>query len=341
MTTSPGERVFDEELFKKRLNSISTVANFHIYEDSDFEKPIVTDEDMAFFKYLNTNEDHSWELLGELSTKVNTYFSNYNFMSKVSFLPETSVAKFECIFPHPFEKVLCSIIPTNEFHSKNTTRVVGLDSYTHEDLRKMIKEEFGDDMHFTTKYGKRACEVICFDALLPFPMLTSRKYPVVSSVDYDPVEKVFTMVHKPCQHSSLFNANGKFDWKDKRKLMHCPSWGATPVASDCYFMFDFQSYQLQKLDEKRTSFKQIHIFDLSGWTSSSVTLKKKVALERGLNLKKALSAYLESKSNDLTIKSVKDELLKDPLGRLLVNIDIEGLDLSVSNSQHEIVEKIS
>jgi len=90
-------------------------------------------------------------------------------------------------------------------------------------------------------------------------------------------------------------------------------------------MLDMQSYHIQKLDDRRTSFKQIHLFDLSGW-GSSITLQRLVCKSRGEKIRKTLFDHLNSKENDITIEQCKEKLSKDPLGRLLVDLEINKID---------------
>jgi hypothetical protein len=89
-------------------------------------------------------------------------------------------------------------------------------------------------------------------------------------------------------------------------------------------MFDFAIYQVTKLDEKRSIFRQIHVFDIMGWGSNQ-SLQKSVVKNRGMNMRKELIKHMENKPNDFSFKSMEDQLKKDPIGRLILEINIEKI----------------
>jgi len=165
-----------------------------------------------------SQDTFDWELVGSLTSQLNSFFSDKNYLPNVSFYQNASLAKFECIFPFPFEHVLCCCLPCSEvdIFDVNVNRSIDCGSVSHEDLKNKIT----DFENFTTKYGKRSCSIITFDCRLPWPCTTPRKYPVVTSMDYDPSTQTFTMVHKPCEQktfSDFEKTKKNFDWKSKHK----------------------------------------------------------------------------------------------------------------------------
>jgi len=317
----------EENLNDNTIISLTKTVQYP-YKDEDFIKQLVTDRDMAFCKALS-QESWDWELVGSLTSQLNSFFSAHNYLPTVSFYQNASLGKFECIFPYSFEHVCCCCLPCSEvdIFDMNVTRIIDLGSVTHDELKKRIMERDPNDS-INEKFGKRAASVIMFDARLPFPITTPRKYPVTTSIDYDPSTQTLTMLHKPCRHDSFAKETDNFNWKSKHKMpVFTSKTEKNPKIMDCYFMLDMQSYHIQKLDERRTSFKQVHLFDLEGWASSQY-LQKVVAKDRGTTLRKTLLAHMKKKMNPnaLTIESCKDSLLNDPIGRLLYNLDITGLD---------------
>jgi len=154
-----------------------------------------------------SQDSFDWQLLGSLTSSLNSFWTARNYMPEVTFFKHASLCKFDCIFPFPIEKVICACVPAYEalIFDDNVTSFQDLGSFSTEDLKKK-----GYKMN-----SERTCSVLNFDIKLPFPLYTSRKYPVCSSVDYDPEKGIFHMIHKPCQHIN-FNTD-KFEWKVKRK----------------------------------------------------------------------------------------------------------------------------
>jgi hypothetical protein len=232
------------------------------YTNSDFYTLTVTDKDFEFMKSLS-KDTFDWDLLGSLTSKLNTFHSNHNYMPNVSFFKNCSIAKFECIFPFSFEQVVCCCVPLNEaeIFDVNVMRNKNLEYFTHEELKEMLKKE-NPENKFTEKFGKRACAVNVMDIFLPFPLKTPRKYPVSTSIDFDAETTTLTMVHKPMVHKSFWDKNvEEFDFTKKHKHpVFLTKTDTKEPVKDLFFMVDLQSYHIQKLDDKRTSFKQIHGF---------------------------------------------------------------------------------
>jgi hypothetical protein len=231
------------------------------YTNSDFYTLSVTDQDFEFMKSLS-KDTFDWELLGSLTSKLNTFHSNHNYLPNVTLLKNCSIGKFECIFPFSFEHVVCCCVPLNEAEvfDVNVMRNKNLEHFDHEQLKEMLKKENPENYKLTEKYGKRACSVNVMDIYLPFPLKTPRKYPVTTSVDFDAETTTFTMVHKPMIHKSFWDKKPEeFDFTKKHKHpVYLKKTDTKETVKDLYFMVDLQSYHIQKLDDNRTSFKQIH-----------------------------------------------------------------------------------
>jgi hypothetical protein len=303
------------------------------YTDSDFVKAIVTDRDLEFMRSL-AEDSFDWELVGSLNSKLNSFWSDLNPVPKVSFFKGASIAKFECIFPISFEKVLLSCIPgyEAEIFDPNVMRMNTVQYMTPDEYHSIMEK---DGEKPSDKNGKRSLAIEVFDVKLPFPLTTPRKYPICTSLDYNPENKTLTMVHKPCEHPNWVGEMEKHDWTKKKPFdVYAAKTGGT-TKKPCHFMADLQSYHIQALGDGKTSFKQIHVFDLFGWGSSR-TLQKLAASDRGIGLRSMLLKHMEGKKEN-TLEEAKEKLSKDPLGRLLLDIDIKGLDLAYQNMTKELV----
>jgi len=86
-----------------------------------------------------------------------------------------------------------------------------------------------------------------------------------------------------------------FDWKSKHKSnVFTDKKNNNNKNTQVYYMLDLQSYHIQKLDERRTSFKQVHLFDLQGFASSK-KIQKSVCQDRGVGLRKTLLEHMKNK----------------------------------------------
>jgi len=99
-----------------------------------------------------------------------------------------------------------------------------------------------------------------------------------------------------------------------------------------------QSYHIEKLDENRTLFTQVHVFDLGG-LGSNQTLQKMVVKDRGLQLRTNLIKHMNTKPKDFSLKSMEDQLKKDPLGRLILDLNIEKLQKEYDEKMLDLEKK--
>ena len=86
-------------------------------------------------------------------------------------------------------------------------------------------------------------------------------------------------------------------------------------STNCYFMFDFCGHLYQEIDSNRTKYTQIHCGDLGGWAQNA-KLMRLVLKKRGTELRKNLVNHI-STLKDLTFENAKDEMIKDPIGKLV------------------------
>lgn len=205
--------------------------------------------------------------------------------------------------PHPFEKVICHIFPMKDIsvYSPNMTAYKELESIKFEELEK----KFPDLKTIPKKnYG-----IFILDIKLNFPVTTLRKYPFILGMDYNKKKQEFSMIWKPCVHKSF--GHEKFKWAEKTEFLNDNN-KKEPV----YFMFDYQSWMIKKVDDNKTQICQIHLGDLGGWAQNA-TLMRMVVKKRGAGLRESLMKHLD-KFKDTDVLKMKDELIKDPMGKYIV-----------------------
>jgi hypothetical protein len=174
------------------------------------------------------------------------------------------------------EKVIMTCIPTYEISDfdPNVTHFEDMGHITYEELI-----ENGYKMR-----NKRSSSISCINVKLPFPVNTNRKNITVSSFEYDPEKKALYQIVKPCLHKDHKKMNyfkyerGDFYLKEAKKVEN---------AKFIYFI-DFLFIIIQKLDENRTFFTQIHMSDIGGLASNklaSTLLNRKIGASRGIELR--------------------------------------------------------
>jgi hypothetical protein len=228
----------------------------------------------------------------------------------VSIFKDSMLVKTEIIFPYNIEKVICGTIPLYEIieYDKFVTSYQELNYYTKEDLKNKGYKSF--------QY--RPCVHINFDIDVPI-LLRKRKFPHVSSVDYNKKEGVFQLIEKACPHPDYIDKETNiFKW-EKKKIKNDKN------EKTLYFMNDFCLYQIKKLDENRTIYSQVHIVDFKGWTHQKIfhksSLKKRTEM-----FKKVVFQHLDQKPDDFSFKTMQEKLKLDPYGKLIYDAIKDDLD---------------
>lgn len=178
----------------------------------------------------------------------------------------------------------------------------------YKELEKMSYDSLIKD-HPDAKILKKNYGVFILDIKLAFPVTTLRKYPFVIGMDLNEKKGELSMIWKPCVHKSF--ASDKFAWAEKTDFINDNNKKET-----VYFMFDFQSWMIKKIDENKTQLTQIHLGDLGGWAQNA-TLMRMVVKKRGAGLRESIMKHLD-KFKDDDVLQMKDKLEKDPFGQYVV-----------------------
>lgn len=240
------------------------------YTDSDFLEHVVDDRDMEF--QLSLMEDSfDWKLVGwsNNNRRIMAFQSSkvLDYLPDVSWVQNASACKFSGVLNYPFE--MCEYYM---FHSKYMQRfddnVVGqrtIAYYSHEQLKAM---------HPNKNISQcRSCAVVIYDVKFPFPLIGPRVYCVAISGYYNKAANEAYLFYKPCHHSSLDNIN----------------------LNKVCFLRDIQLYVLKKIDEQKTLYYQIHIFNSGSTTGNK--LSSLVISRRAKQLSSNIHNFLKSQEH--------------------------------------------
>eukprot|EP01080_Neovahlkampfia_damariscottae_P007956 gene7956-12423_t len=276
------------------------------YRNEDFVEQRVLEEDLKFMDILY-KDSPQWELLTSFKDGKalgNSFWSIENYIPDVTIAPCVSVAKYDLILPYSFEHVLCSFYPLAE-QIKFDPQCAKYETFDYK------KDEQGNS-HSTILYN------VTFD----YP-LNCRFYPMVASGSYDPEIKKCVQIFKPCEIDILKD----HPWMQERVSKSVQRKGQPEVVKKTYKMYDFQSTHIQKLDDQRTTFTQIHLYALGGWITNK-SFMKKIAKSRGQSLLKDLVANIKKTSSSVKLNDLnKAETFKeDGLAQILFDLQIPKRD---------------
>jgi hypothetical protein len=156
-----------------------------------------------------------------------------------------------------------------------------------------------------------------------------RYYPMVASGSYDPKNKKCVQIFKPCDIEILKD----HEWMQSKIGPSVQRKGKPEVKDKkVYRMYDFQSTHIQKLDEGRTTFTQIHLYALGGWITSK-SLMKTIAKSRGLALLKDLVSNIKNTPEDAKLSELNKAptFEEDGLARILYDLQIGQKDLEFAS----------
>ena len=317
----------------KNLQSDSTVVSPYItkqfdYKDSDFTTGFVEDIDIEFAKLI-CEDSFTWELVTNKHA-VNGYHSKSNYLPDLSFKTHTT-AKYECTFSIPFHKtILCFMSDESILQDPNATYINYHGYLSTDDIIEHCKKN-GDEIPMS-KCKRTALHTSC-DAIFGFPF-NMRLIKQVVSLHYEPETKSLYAIFKP--HLDDFSKFCKFE-----KIDLVVKKGSTEKKNvKGMYMFDFTVRKFQKLDENKTFYQEITLTDLGGWAKGN-TFGNLILKERAHGIRKSTMKTSKNFSDDAKISDFKEKFSsldengrpKDMYGKLLIDLDIEGMDKEYEESQ--------
>lgn len=219
--------------------------------------------------------------------------------------------KIEAIFPFPFEHVACSLLPSYEQKKfdKSLKYDIELEYYSIEKLKAMGKEQ-------KSKYHYRPCVVSGTEHIFPFPIKTRRRLVQSISARYDPEKEEIVVVGKTCKPEKY-----KVVLDGKAHLAKSLDPNQNEKEEKVYFVRDMACLNVRKLDENRTLVKELIVFDACGWSRWKL-LQRYIALDRAKRFMKTQLKHLGEPKKLYTFEGQKESLMKDSIGKIIVEIDI-------------------
>lgn len=302
--TSEFTQVIQKYLGNTDLMVPKISTQFH-YVDKDFKDALVTDRDFDFINML-LKDSFEWEIIGskyENGGRLTTYWSD------VCYLPDFSATKkkhhlhtlkYECILEAPFNKAV-ALYPLGAFYDidPNTAYI---------DTIKYMKKD--GDVYKRDHYISKS------SIIFPFP-LNQRVFEACVSTDYDPKRKRLIQILKPCADTS------KGDYCELRTDKVITKRGGTEyVEKQVYLMFDLMAIVIEKLDDYRTYYSQIHLIGIGGWGDNNFG-SKALTHDRGVKLRQSIERKLKEIPDDITFEELLNKYPKDSMMMELESL--EGL----------------
>lgn len=291
------------------------------YKDEDFSFPIVTDKDINFLKSM-TQDTFDWVIVSSSPT-LTSYWCNKGYMRGVKFYSLPCVVRFEVVLPFSMQRVAASIISSKECEQfeEITKRVTILKEYDHDTCKQMMKDKGYD---FSEKNGKRRGYTARWDLSLPFPFTTPRQLHGAYTIDYDPTTGTLVRASRSILTEGC---------EDKRNLKVFVNKTGDEVTKPTFSTVDMRLDSIQRIDDNRTLYKQIHVYSPMGW-AKSLFLQKIVSGKVGSKFEKSFNAHLAKKKED-TWEDVYNSLKGDPAGSILEEIDIPKADKEFRDQEYK------
>ena len=252
----------------------------------------------------------------------NTFSSTIDYFPNLS--SRVTALKHECILSHSFDKVLLAClsdrITTNDI-DPSVTQIKTVEYYSHENLLKIFKEQ---GIESSIEKYKRS-QIVNHSHLDLGPLTTPRTLCVGITAHYDKENETVHFFGKPFQRDDRkFFQTTKMDVVLKK--------GEEPKNVNAIPIFDWFSYYIQRIDEKKIIYTQIHMLSIGGFLGklNFDTLSRKMVKTQGEKLAQNLFKIMNKIPDDAKIKDYMEEYSKldefgiplDGSGRLLYDLNI-------------------
>ena len=232
---------FCEEIFltnSKNRNIFYSKEEFDILtEEEDFDKPIVTEEDLDLLNFFS-NENFHWNLVHtNKKFNMNTFKLKKNPFPHISFFQNAKVYKYESILPYSIEDCIESILSISLFNEFETNL------FFHEE------KSFLDSNQLKQKYPKDTKNIIRGNSTI----LMYWKFPILSELR-----------RCLCSITSCYDKNG--DWiriikPIKDKDINWNEKSKDNIHNKIYESFTaplFIQYRFTKISEEKTKYTFIY-----------------------------------------------------------------------------------
>eukprot|EP01080_Neovahlkampfia_damariscottae_P009097 gene9097-1191_t len=307
--------------FDSTVVSPKTTENFS-FDDDYFKHPYIFDRDFDFAESL-FKDDFSWELIGkEVDGKMNSYYSNLNYLPNVSICKHMRCMKSECVLSVSFQRLVMSYssVRSAPKSDPNITRIQFLD-YKNKDELKRIYLEKGWENEFNTD---REHATLKIDIAMPFPF-NPRICFHGDSMIYKPKEKSLIVLSKPWipKEYEYFKPI-ETEFQDKSGNINFKK---------VYPYFNYFLLKYQQIDEEKVLFSLVVLVDLGGWASNE-ELFIYAAKERSKKFTATLNSLLEEFPKDAKFEDYKEQMTEmkdgkyvDSFGKLIHELKIDEKNL--------------
>jgi hypothetical protein len=267
--------------------------------DSEFATFLFKKSDFEFMNQL-AQDSFDWKLiLGK--RRANLYTSHTDFVPKSKLFTGGYALKVETVVPVGMERLMITL-----FHQS-------FPKILNDKIQQETFDTFSIDS-LKELYPKETVEYPCglFSAHLKGSlMVTTRVIQHIHAMDYDPETKTMLYLWKP------YIGNIKHDentvWEDPQSVT------IKGKEEKAYISADMHLIKLRYLEDNVTQVTHVKLFDPKGYLGNLGDNVVKVGLVLiGKKLRKSILSLMKSKPEDYCINKYKDELLKDPLKRLLL-----------------------
>eukprot|EP01080_Neovahlkampfia_damariscottae_P010953 gene10953-3661_t len=297
------------------------MINQFSYPDDYYSHPFIFDADIEFAKLLIKDNFH-WELINRDKNGMgNTFWSTLNYFP--NFSESVSGVKQECILKHSFDKVLLTFMSDKMMTDDidpTLKQIKTVEYYDYESLKEIFKERGFENS--ISKY-KRS-QVVNHSDIVLGPLMTPR------------IVSFGITAHQDVETGSVFYFGKPYERENRKffkstKMNVVVKKGEEPKNTNAIPMFDWFFYYLQKIDENKTLYTQIHMFNIGGYLSKLKfdSFGKMLVKAQGEKVVKNLEKLMNKIPEDAKLSDFLDDFSKldengipfDGSGRLLYDLN--------------------
>jgi hypothetical protein len=272
------------------------ISQVYNYKDEDFQDKPLNEKDLEFLNFLQT-DNANWQMILSNKKGNQTGFSSIsNYFPSLTFASSNlACGKNEMFFDFPLEAVALAVY--SNYHKKNPFITgVKVDEYKH-GAHALIEES------------------IQF-AFFSEPRVKKSYF----SIHYDVELKKLTMVSKPCQLKNV-------PFIELQETEVVQKNGTKKMKAVQYFALT--ETVLTQVDENRTFVQMINMTDFGGkkLDVNAIAVKFYEHMQMGIEkMLKSMNKNEKISSHKYALNELWEGLPVDPIGKLLMDLDIESID---------------